>query len=94
MPDAALRQRLVIACQSVQIREILTFLYRDQPQGSSFDGLKDMLFLHDDVQEAQLQELVADRALSFDGKRYKISGEARVILDRDPVVLMDEFLRE
>ena len=94
MPDAALRQRLVEACQQVQIREVLTFLYRDHPQGGSFEGLKEMLFLHDDVDEARLQQLVDGKMLAFDGKRYKISAEARVILDRDPVILMDEFLRE
>jgi len=94
MPDAALRQRLADACQQVQIREILTFLYRDHPQGSSFDELKEMLMLLDDVQEDRLRELVTDRVLVFDGKRYKITAEARVILDRDPVILMDEFLRE
>jgi hypothetical protein len=94
MPDAALRQRLADACQQVQIREILTFLYRDHPQGASFEGLKEMLFLHEDVKEEAMQQLVEGRILMFDGKRYKISAEARVILDRDPVILMDEFLRE
>lgn len=94
MPDAALRRTLVDACQQVQMREILTVLYRDHPQGFAFDGLKEMLFLHEDVTEDSLKALVDARALVFDGKRYKISAEARVILDRDPVILLDEFLRE
>ncbi len=91
--NQALRQRLVDAAQSVQLREVLTFLYRDHPQGSSLEGLKEMLFLHDDFNEAALTELVGAKALMFDGKRYKISADARQILDRDPTVLMDEFLR-
>lgn len=91
--NAAIRQRLAAAAQDVRLREILTFLYRDHPQGASFEGLKEMLFLHEDFQESKLQQLVADKALAFDGSRYKIASEARQILDRDPVILMDEFLR-
>ena len=77
----------------MQMREVLTFLYRDRPQGISFDGLKEALFLHDTFEEARLQALVSAQVLSFDGTRYKISGGARQLLDRDPVILMDEFLR-
>lgn len=91
--DVALRQRLVDVTQDVQVREILTFLYRDHPQGSSFEGLKEMLFIHEDFQEARLQQLVEGKLLTFDGTRYKISVDARPILDRDPTILMDEFLR-
>ena len=42
-----LRQRLVEEASDVQMREVLTFLYRDRPQGISFDGLKEALFLHE-----------------------------------------------
>ena len=91
--NAALRQRLVEVAQDVQIREILTFFYRDQPQGGSFEGLKEMLFIHENFEEARLQQLVEDKILAFDGTRYKISVDTRQILDRDPVILMDEFLR-
>ena len=91
--DLALRQRLVEAARSVQLREVLTFLYRDHPQGASLEGLKEMLFLHEDVTEARLQQLVDEHMLAFDGSRYKITSAARQVLDRDPTVLMDEFLR-
>lgn len=91
--DAAVRQRLVAASQNIQTREILTFLYRDHPQGASFDGVKEMLFLHDAFEEAGLRQLVTGKILVFDGKRYKIAADARQVLDRDPTILMDEFLR-
>ena len=91
--NPAIRQRLVAAASNVQLREILTFLYRDHPQGASFEGLKEMLFLHDDVQETPLQQLVQEKILTFDGTRYQVSAVARSVLDRDPVILMDEFLR-
>ena len=91
--NLALRQRLVDAAKDVQVREILTFLYRDHSQGASFEGLKEMLFIHEDFQEGRLTQLVNDKALAFDGSRYKISVDARQVLDRDPVILMDEFLR-
>lgn len=91
--NTAVRQRLVEAAKDVQMREILTFLYRDHPQGASFEGLKEMLFLHEDFDEARLQELMEDNILAFDGTRYKIAADARQVLDRDPVILMDEFLR-
>ena len=92
--NPALRQRLVDEANDVQMREILTFLYRDHPQGASFAGLKEMLFLHEAFEEARLQALVEERILGFDGTRYKIAADARQLLDRDPVILMDEFLRE
>jgi hypothetical protein len=88
-----LRQRLAQAAQDVQVREILTFLYRDHPQGTSLEGLKEMLFLHDNFDDGLLQELVVGRALQFDGTRYKVTADVRQILDRDPTILMDEFLR-
>ena len=91
--NSLIRQRLVDAAQDVQTREILTFLYRDHPQGASFEGLKEMLFLHESFEEAGLQQLVTDKILAFDGTRYKIAADARQVLDRDPVILMDEFLR-
>lgn len=91
--NTVIRQRLAAAAQDVRIREVLTVLYRDHPQGASFDGVKDMLFLHDDFDEAQLKQLVDERVLMFDGTRYKITADARQVLDRDPVILMDEFLR-
>ena len=92
--NAALRQRLADAAKDVQTREILTFFYRDHPQGASFEGLKEMLFLHDVFEEAALQQLVAQQMLAFDGKRYTLTAEARQVFDRDPTILMDEFLRE
>ena len=91
--NAAIRQRLVEASRETQTCEILTFIYRDHPQGGSFEGLKEMLFLHDAFQQAVLQALVEDRVLAFDGSRYKLTAEARQVLDRDPTILMEEFLR-
>ena len=91
--NPAIRQRLAAAAQDIRVREILTFLYRDHPQGASFEGLKEMLFLHEDFAESRLTQLVGETVLVFDGTRYKISPEARQVLDRDPVILMDEFLR-
>ena len=91
--NPAIRQRLADSARDAQIREILTFLYRDHPQGASFEGLKEALFLHDDFQESRLQALVEEKLLIFDGKRYKIAADTRPILDRDPTILMDEFLR-
>ncbi len=91
--NLGLRQQLAEAAQDVQVREILTFLYRDHPQGAAFEGLKEMLFIHDDFPEDRLQTLVASRLLSHDGTRYRIAADARQILDRDPTILMDEFLR-
>jgi hypothetical protein len=92
--DLSMRQRLVDEASDVQTREVLTFLYRDHPQGASFEGLKEMLFLHEAFEEARLQQLVTDRVLAFDGKRYRVAADARTVLDRDPTILMDEFLRE
>ena len=89
----AVRQRLVEMAQDIQTREVLTFLYRDHPQGASFEGLKEMLFLHEAFDESRLQALVAEKVLAFDGKRYKVTADARQVLDRDSVILMDEFLR-
>ena len=87
------RQRLVDAAKDIQIREVITFLYRDHPQGASFEGLKEMLFLHEAFEESHLQQLVQDKMFAFDGKRYKIAADARQVLDRDPTILMEEFLR-
>ena len=92
--NGVVRQQLVEAAGDVQMREVLTFLYRDHPQGASFEGLKEMLFVHDAFEEARLTDLVANRLLAFDGKRYKMAADARQVLDRDPTILMDEFLRE
>ncbi len=91
--NAAVRQQLVESTRDVQTREILTFLYRDQPQGASFEGLKEMLFLHDAFEESILQALVQQKILVFDGKRYRVAVDARQVLDRDSTILMDEFLR-
>ena len=91
--NPAIRQRLVAAASNVQLREILTYLYRDHPQGASFEGLKEMLFLHEDFQEPPLQQLAQEKVLTFDGTRYKVSADTRQVLDRDPTILMDEFLR-
>ena len=91
--NPALRQRLAAAAQDVQTREILTLLYRDHPQGASFEGVKEMLFLHDAFEETVLTDLVSQQILAFDGKRYTMSADARQVLDRDAVILMDEFLR-
>ena len=91
--NGPIRQRLVEAAKDIQIREVLTFLYRDHPQGASFEGLKEMLFIHENFDEARLTQLVGEKILAFDGQRYKIAASVRQILDRDPVILMDEFLR-
>ena len=91
--NPAIRQRLVEATKDVQTREIITLLYRDHPQGAAFEGVKEMLFLHDAFEESQLTRLVEQKILAFDGKKYTVSADARQILDRDPTILMDEFLR-
>ena len=91
--NAAIRQRLVEITRDIQTREIVTFLYRDHPQGASFEGLKEILFLHENFEEAGLARLVEDKILAFDGRRYIIAADARQVLARDPVILMDEFLR-
>ena len=92
MLNAAMRQRLVDETRDVQMREIVTFFYRDHPQGASFEGLKEMLYLHDAFEESQLTRLVEQSIAVFDGKRYKLSAEARQVLDRDATILLDEFL--
>ena len=91
--NAVIRQQLLEATKDVQMKEVLTFLYRDHPQGAAFDGLKEQLFLHDAFEEARLTQLVEDKLLAFDGKRYTLAATARQLLDRDPTILMDEFLR-
>jgi hypothetical protein len=87
--DMTMRQRLVEAAGDVQPREILTFLYRDHPQGASCDGLKEMLFLHEAFEETGLRQLVDAKVLAFDGTRYMIAAEARQVLDRDPTIVLD-----
>lgn len=91
--NAAIRQQLVETTQDILLREVLTVLYRDHPHGASFDELRQLLFLHDGFEEARLQRLAAEKLLAFDGKRYKLAADARQVLDRDPTILMDEFLR-
>lgn len=91
--NALIRQHLVDATQDIQVREVLTFLYRDHPQGASFEGLTEMLFLHNGFDEMRLQRFVEEKILSFDGRRYMVAPDARQVLDRDPTILMDEFLR-
>ena len=91
--NPVLRRLLVDAARDIQTCEVLTFLYRDHPQGASFAGLKEMLFLHEAFDEARLQPLVTERMLACDGGRYTIAADARHILDRDPTILMEEFLR-
>ena len=91
--NLAIRQHFIEAARDVRVREILTFLYRDHPQGSSFEGLKEMLFLHENFHEERLEQLVDQKILAFDGTRYKLVADARQLLDRDPTILMDEFLR-
>ncbi|MBI2093555.1 MAG: hypothetical protein HYT88_02385 [Candidatus Omnitrophica bacterium] len=88
-----LRKYLIEAVADVQVREIITFLYKDHPSGLSFEGLKETLFLHEAFDESRLQQLVERRILTFDTKRYKVSADARQVLDRDPTILLDEFLR-
>ncbi len=92
--NTVIRQCLSQAAQDIQIREILIFVYRDHPQGATFESLKETLFLLEQFDEAELTSLVNDHVLSFDGSRYKVSADARQILDRDPTILMDEFLRD
>ena len=91
--NAEIRQRLASAAQDVRTREVLTCLYRDHPQGASFEGLKELLYLHDDFKEDSLQQLADGKVLVVSGGRYKLTSGARQVLDRDPVILMDEFLR-
>lgn len=91
--NPAIRRQLLEAAKDVQTREIFTFLYRDHPQGSSCETLKQTLFLPESFDESCLQPFVEDNVLVFDGKRYKIAADARQVLDRDPTILMDEFLR-
>lgn len=87
------RQQLTAAARDIQTREVITFLYRDHPQGASFEALKEMLFLHEAFEESRLSGLVDGKILAFDGKRYKVAANARQVLDRDPTILMEEFLR-
>ena len=91
--NAAIRQILVEAARDVQMREIMTFLYRDHPQGASFEGVKEMLFLYDVFEESQLTHLVDQNILIFDGKRYKVTADARQILDRYNTIHMDKVPR-
>ena len=91
--NQALRRLLIDVANDVQMREVLTCLYRDHPQGVSFAGLKDMLLLHETFDEARLQHLVTERVLAFGGNRYIIAADTRQILDRDSTILMEEFLR-
>lgn len=91
--NGEIRQRLVSAAKDVRVREILTCLYRDHPHGVSFEGLKEMLYLHDDFKEDSLKLLADGQVLGVSGGRYKLTSNARQVLDRDPVILMDEFLR-
>ena len=92
--NGAMRQRLVDASTDIQTREVITFLYRDHPHGASFEALKETLFLQEAFEEARLGRLVEEKILACDGKRYTIAADARQVLDRDPTILMDEFLRE
>ena len=93
MINATIRQRLVEETRDVQTKEIITWLYRDHPQGASSEGIKETLFLHDAFEESSLTRLVEQGVLIFDGKRYQVSPVPRQILDRDPTILLDEFLR-
>jgi len=88
-----MRQQLTAVVRDIQTREVITFLYRDHPQGASFEALKEMLFLHDAFEESHLSGLVDGKILAFDGKRYKVAANARQVLDRDSTILMEEFLR-
>lgn len=88
--NVAMRQRLVEVAKASRTCEVITFLYRDHPQGASFEGLKEMLFLHDAFEESQLTQLVEHDIVTFDGTRYTLSAEARQMLDRDATILMDE----
>ena len=92
--NAELRSRLTAAAEHAQTRELITFFFRDHPQGATFEGTKEMLFLHDAFEESQLTNLVDLGILFFDGKRYKVSPATRLVLERDATILMDEFLRE
>ena len=92
--NTAMRQRLLGAVKDAQVREILTFLYRDQPQGASFEELKELFFLHEAFQESQMQQLAEAKILTFDATRYRISADARQVLDRDPTILMSEVVEE
>ena len=87
------RQQLAAVVRDIQTREVITFLYRDHPHGASFAALQEMLFLYDAFDESRLTQLVDQKLLAFDGKRYKVAADARQVLDRDPTILMDEFLR-
>lgn len=84
---------MATAAKDVRTREVLTFLYRDHPHGASFEGLKEMLYLHEDFKEDSLKSLADGNVLVISGGRYKLTSTARQVLDRDPVILMDEFLR-
>ena len=88
-----LRGHLMEVAKDVQMRAVLTFFYRDQLQGAPFAGLKEMLFLHEDVEESRLKELVKDEVLTFDGTRYQLSAAVRAVLERDPTILTGESLR-
>ena len=91
--DQALRQRIVEATKDAQIREIVTFLYREHVQGAPFAGLKEMLFLHEAFEEARFKQLAKDGILAYDGTRYMVSAGARQVLDGDSTMLLGEHLR-
>ncbi|HEX9779999.1 MAG TPA: hypothetical protein VGB20_02155 [bacterium] len=91
--DTGIRQRLVQEIADIQMREILTFFFRDHPEGAEFEALKEMLFLHESFEESRLSELVGEKVLAFDGRRYKLSTGARQVLERDPTILLDELIQ-
>ena len=92
--DDAIRHALIDAAKDVQVRELITFLYRDHPQGAAYEALKEMLFLHDDFEDTRLQQLVEQQVLTFDVARYTVSARARQILERTPTILMDPPTRQ
>ena len=62
--NAELRQRLVEVAKAPRTREIITFLYRDHPQGASFE-------------ESQLTQLVEHDILTFDDATMLMDGFLR-----------------
>jgi len=85
--DEQLTQQLKHALSQKFARDLIVFLYREHEEGASFAGLKEMLFLHQDVEECQLEGLVNQRILEYDGWRYRLTPSARSLLDEMPDLL-------
>lgn len=88
--DEKLKTQLERALNQKFSRDTILFLYREQEHGASFAGLKEMLFVHEEIEECQLEGLVKEEVLAYDGFRYRLSPSARKLLDQMPELLIKE----